>query len=1319
MNLYDLSQQNKRKKPQLIKESQLAEFAPAGDGDGGDDGFSDDTLKLLAAQWYNGNEDPRIEQTLMAAGWEIGQDEGYEDEPGVFVVRAGDVHGDSYMSWPADELRGVAEARRANTASARAEFSNRPRKPGLSPAEQDKAKSDSDAAWERLMAYADEQKKKEPSVAEGSANGMRLLAKYEEGQRAVKVYKNVEWNEYVVQFYEGGHRNPEADYHTDDKQDAIDSAASYLKKGTQGVTEAIHIDVDLVKAVFYVAKEIYDGAKAGSDMTDTIVDELGDYFDDVEQSGLPKLKKAYDAMRDTVDADPSIQKRAAGDALLTLNTLIRQGTDRLKRQGMAEGSENIGNTIRQLYQQIYDQGDDALEYLNTSAPLFSQYWDQYEGDLDSIIAEVSPKNLIRIEQELKQVAGHEGMTEGAKSHSELARLAHEAYIAAVRSGNSLMADHYKKAYEKHKRLAASERKSVAKGMAEDAEPFDRERQLVKKLGQLGSMIVQNPMLWEKYSDSIDNDNIEWIIGLIQDRTGASKEEVMHLAKLFGEIGGGGGRLVDFAWAVKEGTWIDDFVKPYIEYKKKNLREFAVNEAVGGNYLYHSTQDAATAKAILQSGVFKGGKQAAQAPTDAQTKLPTVSFGRSLEYQLSGADVGRNYQVVFVIDRNALESRYKTLGTSQSKNTRGLANAKRNDFNQTQLKYLSQFDANKDNQLSKDELDAWQQQTGGISAPGNKLKTAPNDVADIYQELTHSYKTGKQGKEFEEVVPTQTGTIPWQGMLVGFYLVPGKAAAKDPELLNHPLRLEMPTPNNFVRANGSAPAEKPVLSPAEKQKQRQAGQEKSRQMAIDKAKATAPETAPAESVVKEFAPAGGGNSGDDMPMVILNYIHTHYPDIFKEFGQSTVEEVVYDLEAMGYYRPEEIKNKDLEDLVSQVEDALMKYNSDDLTESRLGKLLNEFLNGNGDGRDDGGEDPYKHPQPEHYSRSIDFFGRFEADHFDREDFDDATGVFKGYWDDDQIAYFKFDNPKRAGSDDPGMGWYYEPQNESMGKSNTPVKHRIGLTVTDPNHPMVSKRGETIQKTVRVPGEDPAKAINAAIAHYRRKGYKVHDHHYMGTVDEGITEVSLGDYYRKANMAKAVAQMGAGFARSPEEREKNLAIAAKRQQGLDRAKVRTDKFWADKAAKDAADHLEQTKTKYAGVDIDAEIAKLKPAIQRAYHEYQYGARNTYSQGKADYDRLMGQVRELQQAKELLGQHGMSEELSELSNELLGRYKKELGVRASAADRAGDYDKGHEYFKKITKATLRQGENDARRHAQREKENEMMETRLNMMRKAGYDL
>jgi hypothetical protein len=95
----------------------LDEFAPPG-GDDGNDGFSDETLKRLAAQWYQGDEDPRVERTLAAAGWEIGQDEGYDDEPGVFVVQAGDINGNSYMSWPAYELEGMNEGWKSALGSA-------------------------------------------------------------------------------------------------------------------------------------------------------------------------------------------------------------------------------------------------------------------------------------------------------------------------------------------------------------------------------------------------------------------------------------------------------------------------------------------------------------------------------------------------------------------------------------------------------------------------------------------------------------------------------------------------------------------------------------------------------------------------------------------------------------------------------------------------------------------------------------------------------------------------------------------------------------------------------------------------------------------------------------------------------------------------------------------------------------------------------------------------------------------------------------------------------------------------------------------------
>lgn len=78
------------------------------------------------------------------------------------------------------------------------------------------------------------------------------------------------------------------------------------------------------------------------------------------------------------------------------------------------------------------------------------------------------------------------------------------------------------------------------------------------------------------------------------------------------------------------------------------------------------------------------------------------------------------------------------------------------------------------------------------------------------------------------------------------------------------------------------------------------------------------------------------------------------------------------------------------------------------------------------------------------------------------------------------------------------------------------HRIGLTVTDPDHPMVSKRKETIQKTVRVTSDSKDNAIKSAIAHHKRKGYKVHDHHYIGTVNEAK---DAREYDYEGDMAKS--------------------------------------------------------------------------------------------------------------------------------------------------------------------------------------------------------
>jgi phosphopantetheine adenylyltransferase len=59
-----------------------------------------------------------------------------------------------------------------------------------------------------------------------------------------------------------------------------------------------------------------------------------------------------------------------------------------------------------------------------------------------------------------------------------------------------------------------------------------------------------------------------------------------------------------------------------------------------------------------------------------------------------------------------------------------------------------------------------------------------------------------------------------------------------------------------------------------------------------------------------------------------------------------------------------------------------------------------------------------------------------------------------------------------------------------------------------------------------------------------------------------------------------------------------------------------------------------------------------------------------------------------------HLGEETLDELSSDLLGRYKKAAGEQASAADKAGDYEKGNKRFKGINKATMKQFDNDLKK-------------------------
>lgn len=71
------------------------------------------------------------------------------------------------------------------------------------------------------------------------------------------------------------------------------------------------------------------------------------------------------------------------------------------------------------------------------------------------------------------------------------------------------------------------------------------------------------------------------------------------------------------------------------------------------------------------------------------------------------------------------------------------------------------------------------------------------------------------------------------------------------------------------------------------------------------------------------------------------------------------------------------------------------------------------------------------------------------------------------------------------------------------------HRVAVTVSDPDHPMVSKRDEKYQKFIRINDHrsDKDVAVDRAKKHYAKKGYKVHGAEHAGMVyEETIQEAS---------------------------------------------------------------------------------------------------------------------------------------------------------------------------------------------------------------------
>jgi hypothetical protein len=97
-------------------------------------------------------------------------------------------------------------------------------------------------------------------------------------------------------------------------------------------------------------------------MTDDILDELGDYYDDVQASGDPDLIKAYTEVRsDAPDQPPRVQAKIA---LLAMNAIFN-AYKRDKAVKEAEEDIKVGDTVKPTkgphkghpHEVIHDFGD--------------------------------------------------------------------------------------------------------------------------------------------------------------------------------------------------------------------------------------------------------------------------------------------------------------------------------------------------------------------------------------------------------------------------------------------------------------------------------------------------------------------------------------------------------------------------------------------------------------------------------------------------------------------------------------------------------------------------------------------------------------------------------------------------------------------------------------------------------------------------------------------------------------------------------------------------------------------------------------------------
>jgi len=114
--------------------------------------------------------------------------------------------------------------------------------------------------------------------------GMKLVKTHKNGNRAAKVYKDTEWDEFRVKHYINNKHQSKADYHTDDSDDAHSTAKHFISKAQESIQEGNKENKAKKKAVMtqqpkpekksdFDPREMISALRRGRVKEDTEIDE--------------------------------------------------------------------------------------------------------------------------------------------------------------------------------------------------------------------------------------------------------------------------------------------------------------------------------------------------------------------------------------------------------------------------------------------------------------------------------------------------------------------------------------------------------------------------------------------------------------------------------------------------------------------------------------------------------------------------------------------------------------------------------------------------------------------------------------------------------------------------------------------------------------------------------------------------------------------------------------------------------------------------------------------------------------------------------------